>query len=195
MNKLLSAALVLMLVAIGMTSNAHAQQVLLKKSVIGSGGMVGLVTSTGIKVSGLTGQSIIEKRTGNLDGKTRDMHQGFWVPAADTITGVREDLFTSKKLFNYPNPSNGHTTIQYEMPNSGYVTVKLYDMAGNAIKVLFDGYQNAGSQYVNWDGKDGQGVDVASGSYIYELNVSPGAVAGVGSFQEFTLRNVLVISR
>jgi hypothetical protein len=70
---------------------------------------------------------------------------------------------------NYPNPFNPTTTISYELPNPGFVTVKVYDLTGRLVKVLLSGSQAAGAQSVTWDGTDFNGNPVAAGIYIYQI--------------------------
>jgi Ca-activated chloride channel family protein len=70
---------------------------------------------------------------------------------------------------NYPNPFNPATTISYELPNPGSVTVKVYDLTGRLVKVLLSGSQAAGAQSVTWDGTDFSGNPVAAGIYIYQI--------------------------
>jgi hypothetical protein len=70
---------------------------------------------------------------------------------------------------NYPNPFNPTTTISYELPNPGLVSVKVYGLTGRLVKVLLSGSQAAGAQSVTWDGTDFNGNPVAAGIYIYQI--------------------------
>jgi flagellar hook assembly protein FlgD len=45
----------------------------------------------------------------------------------------------------------------------------IYNILGQKVKTLFEGYQEAGFKIVNWDGKDERGKDLASGIYFYQL--------------------------
>ncbi|MDP4197784.1 MAG: alpha-amylase family glycosyl hydrolase, partial [Bacteroidota bacterium] len=65
---------------------------------------------------------------------------------------------------NYPNPFNPLTVIKYSVPHAGNVTLKVYDILGKEIATLFDGYSQAGTFSVEFDG---QGL--ASGIYIYSI--------------------------
>jgi len=65
---------------------------------------------------------------------------------------------------NYPNPFNPNTTISYQLPKSGQVTIKVYDVLGNEVKTLVNEYKPAGEYSVNFDaGK------LSSGVYIYRI--------------------------
>ncbi|MFQ6609098.1 MAG: FlgD immunoglobulin-like domain containing protein, partial [Fidelibacterota bacterium] len=71
----------------------------------------------------------------------------------------------------YPNPFNPSTTIRYELPQDAHVTMKIYDILGKEVRRLVDSEQAAGFRSVLWDGKDGMGNSVASGVYIYRIEV------------------------
>ena len=72
-------------------------------------------------------------------------------------------------LGNYPNPFNAATTIAYELPSSGRVIIRVYDLTGRLVKVLADLVEPAGRHSVNWDGTDLLGRIVASGIYICQI--------------------------
>jgi len=67
---------------------------------------------------------------------------------------------------NYPNPFNPETTISYQIPSAGFVTLKVYDVLGNEIAALVNEHKQAGtynSQFsiVNYK--------LSSGIYFYRL--------------------------
>ena len=68
---------------------------------------------------------------------------------------------------NYPNPFNPSTKISFELPMSGYTTLKVYDMLGREVAVLVDKELTSGSHSVNFNA-----ANLASGTYIYQLNVN-----------------------
>jgi hypothetical protein len=68
---------------------------------------------------------------------------------------------------NYPNPFNPTTTIKYQIPTSGNVTIKVYDILGNEVANLVDGYMETGRYEAEFDASL-----LASGVYIYRLNVN-----------------------
>ena len=67
---------------------------------------------------------------------------------------------------NYPNPFNPETKIRFDLPESGNVTLKVYDQLGKEVSTLFSGYKNAGSYEVSFNA-DRSGL--ASGVYFYKL--------------------------
>jgi len=67
---------------------------------------------------------------------------------------------------NRPNPFNSVTTIGYQLPKHSHVRIRVYNILGQELKVLFDGEQRPGYHTVQWDGRDEAGRDVPSGVYL-----------------------------
>jgi hypothetical protein len=86
---------------------------------------------------------------------------------------VDDDLMVLPKEMilhsNYPNPFNPSTTIRFEIPQAGTVQLAVYDLNGRLVSTLVNGALAAGSHQVTWNGRDGSGIGVASGVYIYRL--------------------------
>ena len=70
---------------------------------------------------------------------------------------------------NYPNPFNPITQIAYELLEAGEVSLVVYNLLGQQVRVLVQGRQEAGYYRVTWDGRDGYGRSVSSGIYLYRL--------------------------
>ena len=66
---------------------------------------------------------------------------------------------------NYPNPFNPVTTIQYDLPESTEITLKVFDLTGRTVAVLENGVRSAGTHTVSFEA-----LDIASGLYIYQLS-------------------------
>jgi hypothetical protein len=65
---------------------------------------------------------------------------------------------------NYPNPFNPTTSIKYSLPNSGIVTLSVYDMTGKLVEQLLNSYMSAGTYEIKWDASG-----YASGVYFYTM--------------------------
>jgi hypothetical protein len=75
---------------------------------------------------------------------------------------------------NYPNPFNPETIIPIELPKTMDVKIVVYDILGRTIKTLYDGSMESGRCYVRWDGRDEQQRKLASGVYLYRMEMSAG---------------------
>lgn len=65
---------------------------------------------------------------------------------------------------NYPNPFNPRTKISFFLPEKGYASLVVYDVAGREVARLIEGTMDAGAHRVQWDA-----ASVASGVYVYRL--------------------------
>ena len=72
-------------------------------------------------------------------------------------------------LQNYPNPFNPITTLRYDLPETGLVTITIYDMLGRQVKTLIDQTQDAGYRSVIWDATKDYGKPVSAGIYLYKI--------------------------
>lgn len=77
---------------------------------------------------------------------------------------------------NYPNPFNANTQIAFALPKSGRTKLEIFNVLGQKVNTLMDGYLSAGTKIVNWDGRDDRREPVPSGVYFYQLRS--------GEFQE-----------
>ena len=71
---------------------------------------------------------------------------------------------------NYPNPFNPTTTIRYQIPKSGFVSLKIYDILGKVVATLVNEEKPAGIYEVEFSaGSSGNGANLPSGVYFYKL--------------------------
>jgi photosystem II stability/assembly factor-like uncharacterized protein len=85
------------------------------------------------------------------------------------ITGIKNridaEIPSGFRLFqNYPNQFNPTTRIEYSIPNSSFVTLKVYDVLGREVAVLINEEKHAGNYEVEFNGKN-----LSSGIYFYKL--------------------------
>jgi len=67
---------------------------------------------------------------------------------------------------NYPNPFNPSTKINYTIPKSGLVSLKVYDLLGKEVASLVNEVVNAGSHEVLFNASN-----LSSGTYFYRIKV------------------------
>jgi hypothetical protein len=88
---------------------------------------------------------------------------------SDVVTSFDEDGNTTVshyELFqNYPNPFNPSTVIKYNLPETGLVNIKIYDILGNKIATLLNNEKNAGSHSIEFNADK-----YASGVYLYKIS-------------------------
>ena len=66
----------------------------------------------------------------------------------------------------YPNPFNPSTKIEFRLPVDHRVSLAVYNIAGQQVKVLADAKFSAGTNYVKWNGTNSAGHKVSSGQYF-----------------------------
>ena len=113
-----------------------------------------------------------EDFAGNADGLDNDgdaVYDGGDTDCSGTATP--EELVARAILVqNYPNPFNPVTLIRYSLSSSGWVRLTVYTVTGRLVRTLVDTHHERADSYAtNWNGRDEEGNEVASGVYIYRL--------------------------
>lgn len=67
---------------------------------------------------------------------------------------------------NYPNPFNPSTILSYNLKTDGNVKLTVFNLVGQSVRVLVDGYQTAGYYEAFFDA-----TDLPAGIYLYKLQV------------------------
>ncbi len=68
---------------------------------------------------------------------------------------------------NYPNPFNPTTTISFTLPDAGNVKLSVYNLLGQEVQILVNGFMESGSHSVNFDASN-----LNSGIYLYKLEAN-----------------------
>jgi len=77
---------------------------------------------------------------------------------------------------NFPNPFNPQTEIRYSLPKAADVTVKVFSLLGQEVKILVSDFEYAGSHSVIWNGTDANEIAVPSGIYFYRMEAGDAAI-------------------
>ncbi len=93
-------------------------------------------------------------------------------------------------LQNYPNPFNPNTTIEFRLPVTSDVTLKIYNILGQEVVTLTEGITKAGFHKMNWNGRNKNNQTVASGIYLYVM-----IAKGLDGSNEFKNVNKMVLIR
>jgi hypothetical protein len=112
------------------------------------------------------------KKTENIEIKYNSNLRAFTllIGTKEYIQQKQTNLIPDEYLLyqNYPNPFNPSTVISYQLPVSGNVSLKVYDILGREIITLVDEYKNAGRYEIEFHPVSGI-QHPASGIYFYQL--------------------------
>lgn len=110
-----------------------------------------------------------------------------WYPGKNSLTGgwqighatsdsspvsvklLPQSLPTTFTVSNYPNPFNPETAIEYSLPASGKITIRIFDILGQEVTVLFAGNQDSGTHVIYWNGKNSNNNNAGSGTYFAKV--------------------------
>ena len=142
----------------------------------GSAGVVKKSTDAGLTWTTMTTASLTQitsmefKRTGTTVYGYAVTANGAVLKVTDIVTGVtplNTSLPSEYSLEqNYPNPFNPTTTINFSIPSSSKVSLKVYDALGKEVATLVDEFKNAGSYAADFT----PASNLTSGVYFYTLS-------------------------
>jgi len=123
--------------------------------------MIDTITAAGTVIgpAGLSGLQSIAMRTDSLV-----------VSVGDETAGTIPETFSLSR--NYPNPFNPSTQMQFGLPEESRVTLGIFDVTGREIARLVDDNRSAGFHSVTWNGRNTDGLAMASGVYFYRLEAT-----------------------
>jgi hypothetical protein len=100
--------------------------------------------------------------------KIHSSGNGLMKSGYNEITLNGEQIITDYALEqNYPNPFNPSTTINYQIPEDGIVSLTIYDILGNEVKTVINEQKSMGRYQITIDAGD-----LSSGVYIYKIQVN-----------------------
>ena len=90
------------------------------------------------------------------------------------INQINNEIPSEFKLGqNYPNPFNPSTTIDFSVPKSAKITIKIYDQTGKEVSVFVNEFRNAGNYSVTFNATS----DLNSGVYFYTMTAGEFSVS------------------
>jgi hypothetical protein len=150
--------------------------------VVGSGGVLGAGGEQGELLSGTIGQTAIDRSDAQATQRAdaASAYFGYWLPEPGSTSdigpvGTGAGSHGAFALANLPNPFSSRTTIHYLLPAAGRARMRIFDMAGRQVRLLLDGDQDAGPHSLEWNGTDDAGGLLATGAYIYMLELTGNA--------------------
>ena len=118
----------------------------------------------GTTLSSVTG--IFNYSFGTYKIQIRDLADLGQLGIDDDFTGIARQFALYP---NYPNPFNPETRIRFQLAETSDVKLVIYDVLGRKVRTLVSGKMDVGHHVVNWDGLNDEGLDVASGMYVYRI--------------------------
>jgi Cohesin domain/Secretion system C-terminal sorting domain/Fibronectin type III domain/Bacterial Ig-like domain (group 2) len=137
----------------------------------GSGGSYAQIDSVGSNVETFTDSTVVAGQIYyyRVRGYNALVVSAYSNEVTLTVTAVAGDRLLVPDKYaisqNYPNPFNPSTTIDYAIPSSGFVELKVYDVTGRLVKTLVSQHESAGYYTVRFDGS-------ALPSGVYFLRIS-----------------------
>lgn len=119
---------------------------------------------------------IIPTETFDLTGIPNSRNEGDFITSRHendlySVTSVDLPPYSRQMTLkgNYPNPFNPSTTIHFSTPVESRLRLTIYNVKGQIVRELINGYVPAGEHHVEWDGRDQQNRIQSSGVYFYKL--------------------------
>ncbi len=126
------------------------------------------VTTPGSNLySGTPSLIIIDNISSSAPAMTADL----MVTGLSSVNDTDRAILPIKPILsqNYPNPFNPSTRIDIQLPRGGNIALSVYDILGQKVAEILNGFYPAGEIHASWDGTDADGRDLSSGVYFYEL--------------------------
>ena len=102
---------------------------------------------------------LIESKNGQYPGTPENM--------GDPLSLGPANMFLLYQ--NYPNPFNAGTEIRFQLPKNADVELTIYNILGQTVRTLTQGYKTAGHHIMKWDGRNKNGLSVPTGVYFSRL--------------------------
>lgn len=80
---------------------------------------------------------------------------------------IKPDRFSIEQ--NYPNPFNPSTSICFNLPEDGTISIKIFNVRGEIVREMSDVFYPAGENMYIWDGLNAEGSETASGVYMFSI--------------------------
>ncbi len=112
--------------------------------------------------------------SGNLaTGDGIELVKLFHPGSTTSVCEETANISKSLEVFdNFPNPFNPSTTIKFNIPKNGKVSLEIYNIHGDIVDILTNDYLSAGTHTYHWNSKG-----LSSGTYIYRLTTQLGSIS------------------
>lgn len=113
----------------------------------------------------ITGDGCVDITGGTASNVRPNLHL-MWIPVPTNVKNVSNEVPPNFNLHqNYPNPFNPVTRINYEIPEAGFVVLKVFDVLGKEVITLVNSQQEAGNYLIEFNASN-----LPAGIYFYRIN-------------------------
>ena len=95
-----------------------------------------------------------------------------------SVTGVPRVPGSLNLAAPAPNPFNPSTKLSFNLPESGRVSLTVYDTRGHRVRTLLRGHRQDGDFETRWDGRDNRGNTLPGGVYLFVLDFQGATQSG-----------------
>ena len=117
-----------------------------------------------------TGTGLVKLYIAGQQGSKSGPNTALVLTSNENVTGLHGTNGNTPTQFtlsqNYPNPFNPETIIEYSVPQQGHLKLEVFDIAGQKVETLFDGFQETGYYTIAWNASD-----YSSGVYLYRITL------------------------
>jgi hypothetical protein len=78
--------------------------------------------------------------------------------------------YYAEAVLNYPNPFQTSTQFLFRLSNRASIQLDIYTVSGKRVRSI-DDVRDGGEAWIEWDGRDASGGDLANGTYLYVATV------------------------
>lgn len=122
------------------------------------------------------GKLIILGTSSFFDNSTSNIHflNNCMNYICDNSSQFDEDIeFTGSSILgNYPNPFNPKTEIAFNLENDANVSLKIYNIKGQLIKMYTQNEYSKGIHKITWNGKNSENKNISAGIYFYRITIN-----------------------
>jgi aminopeptidase N len=117
---------------------------------------------------------------GKPEELTFDKENRILLKRINSITNVTDKISALPRRFdlaqNHPNPFSTSTVIGFDLPEFSNVSLEIYNLLGQRVRILVTEKKPAGSYQICWDGRDDVNASVANGVYVYRFRAGKLAI-------------------
>jgi hypothetical protein len=118
-----------------------------------------MTSLTGVIHYSVSQYKVVPRANADLQGVSFTSVEPIAGDAVPTVYGLSQ---------NYPNPFNPSTIIEYSLPSSGFVSLKIFNLLGQEVRLLVNDVQPAGRYSARFDASG-----LTTGLYFYRLQAGP----------------------